>query len=330
MMNFARRLSIVIVNWNSVEVLRPCLASIFANAQDLHPEIIVVDNGSFDGSWEMVQNEFPTVRFVQTARNSGFAYANNLGFQHCSADTILFLNPDTEIKRFAIQTLIACLEENADVAIAGPKLLNCDGSVQTSCVRCFPTLLNELLDSEFLQARFPRSGLWGMRALFENASRFMQVEAVSGACLMIRRRVFEEVGMFSTSFFMYAEDMDLCFKAFQAGWKTCFVKDALVVHHGGQSTVSSSYRSFADVVMKQSRMVFFRLHKGKLYAVSFRLIMTLSALGRLGLVALPMLLVPANHSFRQTWQKWTSILRWSLGLESWVVELGSAKQASAH
>jgi GT2 family glycosyltransferase len=328
MTNSGHLLSIVIVNWNSVQVLRPCLASIFKNAQDLHPEVVVVDNGSFDGSREMVKNEFPVVHFVQKANNIGFARANNLGFQCCSADTILFLNPDTEITRTAIQSLLACLEDNADAAIAGPKLLNSDGSVQTSCVRSFPTLLNELLDSEFLQVRFPRSRLWGMRVLIDDAASISPVEAVSGACLMIRRKVFNSVGMFSTSYFMYAEDIDLCFKVFRAGWQTCFVKNAIVVHHGGQSTISSSYRGFGDVVMKQSRMDFFRQHKGKLYAVAFRLMMALSALGRLAIVALPILLVPANRAFRQTWLKWVSILRWSLGLESWVLELASANQAS--
>ncbi len=322
------KLSIIIVNWNSVELLRPCLASILANTKDPRPEIIVVDNASFDGSREMVESEFAGVRFIQSPSNGGFASANNLGFQYSSANNILFLNPDTEITGSAIETLLACLEDNADAGIAGPKLLNSDGSVQTSCIRSFPTLLNESLDSEFLQTRFPRSGLWGMRALFDETSRVTPVEAISGACLMIRRKIFENVGMFSTSFFMYAEDMDLCFKVARAGWKTCFVKDAVIVHHGGQSTVSTGYKSFGDVVMKQSRMEFFRQHKGEIYAVAFRLMMVLSAVARLVLLALPTLLVPTHRGFRQSSLKWISILRWSLGRESWVLELPSARPAN--
>src|SRR5690348_3920993 len=212
-------LSILIVNWNSVAFLRDCLESIYANTKAIQFEVVVVDNASHDGCEQMLATEFGSVRFIQSGSNLGFARANNLAFQASSGRNVLFLNPDTEVLGSALERLVRFLDENPRAGIVGPKLLNSDGSIQTSCIRSFPTILNEALDTDLLRRLFPRSRWWGIGPLFENRTAPAAVDAVSGASLMIRRNVFEAAGLFTTSYFMYAEDVDLCFKARRAGWE---------------------------------------------------------------------------------------------------------------
>jgi N-acetylglucosaminyl-diphospho-decaprenol L-rhamnosyltransferase len=137
-------LSIIIVNWNSKDFVRKCVQSIMANLMDFAFEIIVVDGASYDGCGEMLMREFPEVRFIQSDKNVGFARASNLGFEQSSGNCLLFLNPDTEVVGPAISILRTALLELDQAGIVGAKLLNTDGSVQTSCIQAFPTILNQL------------------------------------------------------------------------------------------------------------------------------------------------------------------------------------------
>src|SRR5260370_22558742 len=131
--------SIVIVNWNSTAFLRECLRSIYATATNLEFEVIVIDNASFDGSEMMVRREFPTVEFVQSRKNLGFAGGNNIAFAHSSGRNVLFLNPDTELTGHALTAMCSVLDTLSDAGVVGCKLLNSDLSVQTSCIQAFPT-----------------------------------------------------------------------------------------------------------------------------------------------------------------------------------------------
>jgi GT2 family glycosyltransferase len=318
-------LSIIIINWKSVAFLRKCLRSINANTRTIRFEVIVVDNASGDNCQEMIAREFPSVRYVQSDCNLGFARANNLGFQHSSGRNLLFLNPDTEVIASAIEGLAHILEKKPRAGIVGPKLLNSDGSVQTSCIRSFPSLISEVLDAELLHQRFPHSRLWGTRALFARENTPVAVDAVSGACLMIRRQVFEQIGLFTTSYFMYAEDVDLCLKARQAGWINLFVPNATVTHHGGQSSRSQDDGHFADIVLRESRLRFFRNRRGALYAASYRVATMTVALVRLGMLATWWTFAgPERGSAALSIRKWLRILRWALGMESWAERLGQS------
>src|SRR5258708_473456 len=175
-------LSIIIVNWNSKDFLRGCLKSIRAHPPSRPYEIIVVDNGSFDGCGEMLAKEFPGTIFVQSEKNVGFARANNLGFEHASGEVVWFLNPDTEFLDGAGDALLHCLVNSPDAGILGARLLNTEGSLQTSCVQALPTVLNQTLDCEFLRRLFPHSSLWGMSPLW-SATKPVEVEGISGASL---------------------------------------------------------------------------------------------------------------------------------------------------
>ena len=234
-------ISIIIVNWNSRDYLRKCLDSVPAGIKGLEFEIVVIDSASFDGCAQMLRKHYPEVRFIQSDRNLGFARANNAAFLASTGNCVLFLNPDTELRGLAINLMREQLLALPDAGVVGCKLLNSDGTVQTSCIKSFPTLLNQFLDAELLRKLFPRSRLWGMSALLDNSDASAEVEVVSGACMMLRRLDFERIGMFTTDYFMYSEDVDLCLKSRKAGLKNYCVLSAVVVHHGGGSSAGAKH-----------------------------------------------------------------------------------------
>jgi hypothetical protein len=322
-------LSLIIVNWNSADFVRNCLASINPGSCAHRIEVIVVDSGSFDQCGGMLSREFPAVRFVQAPENIGFAKANNLGASFAAGRFLLFLNPDTEVVGNALERLVQVLDRHPEAGLAGALLHNFDGSVQTSCIQSFPTLLNQFLDSEWLRGLFPRSPLWGMAPLFEKDPAPAAVEVVSGACILIRRGLFEKLAGFDTRFFMYSEDLDLCRRVRAAGQVCLFVPEARIVHHGGGS--SSSARSmFSVVMMRESVCRLFLLHRGPVAALGYRCIMAGSALLRL-----PLLLgkggiqrMAGRKARSGAVRKWAAIFRWSLGLESWAASKNGSALSS--
>jgi GT2 family glycosyltransferase len=317
-------LSIIIVNWKSASFLGPCLDSIYGGRWDILPEVIVVDNASYDGCDTMLADRYPQVSFIQSSVNLGFSGANNLAFLRSHGKSILFLNPDTEIVGEAISTMHRLLWETTDAGAIGCTLLNSDGSLQTSCIQAFPTILNQVLDAEAVRRRFPLRPLWGMRPLFETGGSPMPVEVVSGACLMVKRHVFESVGHFNTDYFMYAEDTDLCFEIHSAGFGVYYTAAATVVHHGGGSSNQRERSFFADVVMLESVLRFLTKSRGRLYGSVYRVAMGGAAAFRVMLIVIFMALVSRKASrdtFRRILGKWITIFRWSLGLEGWACRL---------
>jgi GT2 family glycosyltransferase len=314
-------LSIIIINWKSQAFVRQCLVSICENAGDLAHEILVVDNASFDGCEEMVKSKFPRVIFIQSEQNLGFAGANNLAYSQSRGQNVLFLNPDTEIQGTAIQKLIAGLKSMPETGMVGAHLLNSDRSLQTTCITAVPSILNQTLNSNHLRKAFPKWRMWGMQPLFVENEEPVQVEAISGACMLARREVIDRVGGFSTDYFMYAEDMDLCLKIAQAGWKIYYVPDALIIHHAGGSSSSREENDFSNIMLRASLVRFFVLHRGRLYAALYRLsIGFMSAFRVLLLVmAFPVLIRPGGRRcLSRAVSKWCRILIWSLGLTRWV------------
>ena len=313
-------LSIIIVNWNSASLLRKCLETVHACTKGIEFEVIVVDNASFDDASEMVKSEFPAVKFVQSAINLGFSRANNLGAAGAQGRNLLFLNPDTEIVGSALRRMSSFLDMTWDAGIVGCKLLHTDMSVQTSCVQPFPSILNQALDVEFLRRAFPRFGLWGMQAILRTDQKPAAVEVISGACLMIKSDVFRSVGQFSSNYFMYAEDADLCFKTKQAGFRAYYVGDVSVVHHGAGSSDTKPESNFASVMMRESLLKFMRTQRGPVYALAYQCSTVLIAALRLLLlvVAFPFTSGPYRRdSLRRTSAKWFKVLRWALGMEAW-------------
>ena len=316
-------LSITIVNWNSAAYTADCISSIHAATRGLSYEIVVVDNASSDDSVQKLQLR-DDIHLIASPVNLGFAQANNLGYQHSSSDVLLFLNPDTQVLGSALERMYNVLLSSESLGIVGCRLLNSDLSLQTSCVQAFPTILNQLTDVEVLKVRFPDIRMWGISSLFRSETRLATVEAVSGACLMIRRKTFEEVGKFSSEYFMYCEDVDLCYKVARAGYRTGYVADARIVHHGGQSSKKARESSFADVLGHEAIRIFLAKWRGWLYAKIYTCSMLLSALVRLALLGLlpHSLLAKDPSSVAASRRKWLGILSWSLGRERWTRQLG--------
>jgi GT2 family glycosyltransferase len=272
-------LSIIYVNWNSSHYVIPSIASIYQHTTGVEFEIIVVDNASPAENAELLKREFDEITLVKSPANIGFAGANNLGFRHSSGRYILFLNPDTKLIAPAIGEMVEAVKSSDNAGVVGCKLLNADGSVQTSCVQAFPTILNHVLDAEVLRQRWPSLPIWRMQALFSSDSP-AKAEVISGACMLIRREVFEEVGQFSDAYFMYAEDLDLCYRVASAGYSNLCVNTVSVIHYGGGSSTPST----ATVRKWHSILQYLFTHRGHAYTLTFRFVMSMVAILRLGLL----------------------------------------------
>jgi GT2 family glycosyltransferase len=313
-------LSIVIVNWHSSEYVRRCVASVLENTRNLSHEIIVVDSGSFDGCGAMLYANFPTVQFVQSERNIGFGRANNRGARGARGAALLFLNPDTELRNNAIEALYARLQTLPNAGVLGCRLVNTDGSLQITCVQPFPTILNQVLNVGELQRRFPGIRWWVSAATFENAREPCPVEVIAGACMMMRRRVYESVGGFDPRFFMYAEDLDICHRIAAAGYVNYYVPGGEIVHHGGGCADLNPGR-FSIVMKRASVARLLKKVRGPAYAAAYRLAVCAAACVRLTAIAasVPVALVTRRAKrCLMAAEKWLAILSWSTGFEGWV------------
>ncbi len=310
--------SIVIVNWNSVAFVRRAVTAIRRWVSNVDYEIIVVDGGSHDSCGRVMAAEFPDVSFVQSEHNIGFGRANNLGAKHARGRCLLLLNPDTELRENSVLTLLRSLESLPGAGAVGCRLLNEDGTLQTACVQAFPTIFNQIIDAEFLRRRFPRWKRWGIGAFCSTAPSV--VEVISGACILVKKEVFDMVGGFSPCYFMYGEDVDLCFKIKQAGYAVYHVPQTSLVHFGGGSA-DKTPGNFSSVMMRESTYRYLRRNRGVFTAVGYRTALAPVALVRV-LLILALLLFPRNEVVRNgtaSLRKWGAILRWCLGLEYRIV-----------
>jgi len=308
--------SILLVNWNSIAYLRPCLASIYEHTREVSFEIIVVDNASYDGCSDVLSKEFPEVIFIQSDENGGFSKANNLAFRRSSGSALLFLNPDTLVLNPAIDMMHATLQSDPGIGAVGCGVLNYDRTIQTHYVQASPTLLNQLLLSEFAKRMLPKSKLWGIRPLIEYDGKPKEVEVVMGSCMMVRRSVFEEVGLFDERYFMFAEDVDLCYSIRKHGYSIYYVREGSVIHYGGKSSDLKEESEFSTILQRESISLFFAKTKGRPYAWLYRSGIGFSAMIRLMLLAV---LTPFRRGelhrkhLAISARKWNKLLQWSVG-----------------
>jgi len=248
--------TIIIVSYNCRDALRECLRKL--TKQTDVPPIIVVDNASADGSAEMVTRDFPAAELIRNARNYGFAAACNQGIGASNTDFILLLNPDTLLDRVELQKLLEAMTSRPEVGACGPRILNVDGSLQPSCRR-FPTLWAMVCDELGLGRLFPHSRLFAkyrMSGWAHDETR--EVDQLMGSCLLLRHMALESVGPLDERFFLYFEEVDLCWRLWQAGWRVLFVADATVTHVGGAS--SKTNRPVALHHRYRSLFAFYRKH----------------------------------------------------------------------
>lgn len=268
-------LSIIIVSWNTCDLLSQCLDSVYTSTKSNELDIWVVDNASTDGSPEMVQRSFPKVQLIENDGNVGFAKANNQAIEKSIGNIVVLLNPDTIVKPGALDHLARFLDEHQEVGAVGPCLQNPDGTLQRSCYP-FPTLTREfwrLLHLDMLQSY----GIYDMSTWDCHEPR--SVDAIQGACLMIRRETLNKTGLLDPGYFMYTEEIDLCYRIKKAGWDLYWVPDAEVIHFGGQSTRQIAPRMFLSLY--QTKVQFFRKNYGKLTAFAYKLILYFAAIVRI-------------------------------------------------
>jgi GT2 family glycosyltransferase len=226
------RVSAVVVSFNSRAHLEHCLRSVLDDVD----EVVVVDSASADGSADLVRRLFPSVQVVELGENGGFGAAMNVGADATTGDYLLLLNPDTWATEGAVASLVACADADTGVAVVGPRLSNADGTLQRS-VRGYPTPWRLATEYFFLRWLAPRSQLLNSfyGGGFDHASP-KDAEFLVGAVLLVRRSAFDAVGGFDPAFFMFNEEVDLCYRLTRAGQRIRFWPSAGFVHVGGAST----------------------------------------------------------------------------------------------
>ncbi|HLC82941.1 MAG TPA: glycosyltransferase family 2 protein, partial [Bacteroidia bacterium] len=240
-------LSIIIVSFNGKEFLKKCLTSILQSMEGkLKYEIIVVDNASSDGSYEMMQKEFPQVKLISNKKNLGFSAANNIGVKASNKNSkyVLFLNPDTIIHGNTIEEMVKFMDKHESVGASTCKLIMPNGKIDDASHRGFPTPWNSFCYFSGLAQIFPKSRIFaGYNLSWMNMDKAHEIDVLAGAFMLVRRKAGEEVGWWDEDYFFYGEDIEFCFQLKKKGWKIYYVPTASIEHFkgvsGGIKSVSS-------------------------------------------------------------------------------------------
>lgn len=262
-------LGIVIVNWNTCDLLRKCLQTVFASEGDFVYRVVVVDNASTDPSAEMVRNEFPQAELIVSEINGGFSYGNNLGLRVLGYHDVgnvdetapryaLLLNPDTEVPPTSLYDMMRYMDANPDVGMAGPKLLLPDGTLDKACRRSFPTPTVAFYHFSGLAKLFPNSPRFARYNMtYLDIDQTAEVDSVVGAYMQLRREVIEQVGLLDEAFFMYGEDLDWAYRTKQAGWKVMYYPEVVVWHI---KRAASRKSKKAQIEFYRAMLIFYQKH----------------------------------------------------------------------
>lgn len=225
-----KSLSIIIITYNSLGYIAECIGSIYKYPPKDDYEVIIVDNASTDGTVKFIQEKYPSIHLITNSMNRGFAAANNQGIDASDSEFILLINADCEVYKHSIDRLIDYLGDNPRTAIAGPRIFNSDGSIQYSC-RTFPSFFGAAVHT-LLAHIYPNNPVTRKYKLIDvNRDQPFSVDWVSGSCMMIKREALDSSGPFDENYFMYVEDIDLCYRMWQNGWEIHYMPYAEVLHH---------------------------------------------------------------------------------------------------
>jgi len=255
-------LSIILVNWNGLEITRQCLKSIYEQTKNICFEIIVIDNASKDLSCKMIREEFPKVILVCNEENKGFAAANNQGINKSKGNFILLLNNDTIVLENAIEKTLFAAESNSKAAVMGCKVLNRDRTPQSSCFM-FPSILNLIIAAAHLDTIFPKNKFFGRERYARSEwNEIKEVDVVAGCFMLVRRDAIEDTGTLDERFFMYGEETDWCMRFKKHGWKILFCPNGKIIHLGGES--SKKIKGTMMLQLKGSILLFIKKHYSRL------------------------------------------------------------------
>jgi len=251
--------SIVIVNWNTCNILRDCLRSVYSETTEVQFEVIVIDNASEDNSVEMVHCDFPDVILIENQENRGFAAANNQGIAVAQGRYVLLLNSDTVVLGNTIKKTIDFADSHPKAGIVGCQVLNPDKSLQPTCFM-FPSILNMLLSTTYLYKLFPKNKFFGREQMtWWDRKSTRQVDVVTGCFMLVRREAIERVGLMDERFFMYVEETDWCYRFKQAGWKVMFTPCGEIIHLHGASSKQVKPKMVGQ--WRKSMLLFFKKHR---------------------------------------------------------------------
>lgn len=238
-------LKVSVISWNTKELINDCLKSITENKVDFPISIEVVDNASTDGSIQMIKDKYSNVKIIENKNNLGFAKAANQAINKDDYKYNLILNSDTKLKPDCLQTLVDFMENSKESGAVGPLLLNMDGSIQYSG-RKFPSFREAALHA-FLGIFSPQNKASRRYMMMDwDRKHTKEVDWISGAAICLRKEAVSEAGMFDESYYMYVEDMDLCYRLWQQGWKVFLLPEAKVYHHIGQSSKQQSAKMIKE------------------------------------------------------------------------------------
>ncbi|MEZ5317441.1 MAG: glycosyltransferase family 2 protein [Vicinamibacterales bacterium] len=291
--------SIVMVTMSNWTYLGPCLESLAAMASPYAYEIIIVDNGSTDGTQDRLRAGYPHVRLIENGRNLGLSRATNQGIQAARGRHVLLLNDDTLVTGASLDALVTFLDGHPDAGAAGGRLLNEDGSLQAGFNR-FPTIGEEILIATRVGAAidgaYPSTG---------DAAAARRVDWIGSACLLIRRAAIEEVGLLDEEFFIYGDEVDLQFRLKRAGWHVYYLPDVSTIHFGGRSLNRWRRRR----MVYRGKMLFYRKNYGFVRAGVLRIVLGGLTLAKLGCWAVTAVLPPRRDRARRELQSNVEVLR---------------------
>jgi GT2 family glycosyltransferase len=303
-------LSIVIVSYNTRELLKECLQSIYLNTGNISYEIFVVDNNSADHTGQMIKEDFQEVKLIENRENVGFARANNQALKLASGRNVLLLNPDTKVLRDSLSKMVTFIDNRQDIAAVGCQLLNSDMSLQPSCYR-FPSLVPIIAHILHLWI-FP--GLKGSFLLtsleMQKYDRMHKVDSVRGACLLAKSSVLSRVGYLDEDYFMYAEEIDWCYRMKKEGLNVYYFPESKVIHYRGQSTNENSPEMLIQRL--KSLKLFYRKNYGVTKSFLFSFLKLIDTFIRIGERL-------AANVFRRLRKQKTKSISHYWDLEKWLI-----------
>ena len=260
--------SVIIIAYNSCDFIPACLKSVRDACEGIDSQIIVLDNGSTEPIIPEIKNFFPEVEWIDSKENLGFGKGCNLAEKHATKPYLFFINPDTIISKNAFREMLKFMEEHPEAGTVGCRILNEDGTLQWACRRSFPTIVSAVSKTIGLAAMFPKSKtLASYNMTYADPDEMIEVDAISGSFFCIRREVYEKLNGFDEDYFMYGEDLDLCFRTKQMGLKNYYTPVTNILHFKGQSCRTRRWGSYVDFY--KAMLIFVKKHKDLYFVPNF-------------------------------------------------------------
>ncbi len=310
--------TIIIVSYNTCNLLVKCIESIYQYRENFRLQIIVVDNASSDGTIEVLEKKFSEIELIKNSINVGFATANNQALEYIRGDYVLFLNSDVLFMSPVFRTVEDFFVDHPDAGLVGCKLINLNGRVQKSFSYNLPSLFNRFLDVFYFEK------MWNLISDdYESIITPIEVASVDGACMFLKKDLVKKLMGFDTHFFMYCEDVDLCYRVAQTGYKVFYLGQCLMFHFHGASSQKNKRTYFAKVLTTASVYYYFNKHYNRFAAEMYRLIMGMGSCFRCLLLIIfsPFiwLLQPWSRiTLQKSLLKYWKVISWSVGFETWV------------